>query len=249
MSVLGRIFDKDNGYTDYATTVVVNNVAPSNTGHTFTFNPFTGVANASISFSDPGWLDVVTATWGGVLPGLNPTSAGPSAGPGPLTGTFSASNTFIGCVAVPIGVTVADDDTGSFSYQFAPANTLGAYTASFMAPIKDGARNIVKLGNVIPVKVEVLDCHGNPVLNRTLQVWLVTGTSPEDIAAGENLTEGTSVSSADTGNQMRIADGHYMFNLATKGLKTGVPFTIIIKDVDAILGTQNIATAAIELKK
>jgi hypothetical protein len=38
---------------------------------------------------------------------------------------------------------------------------------------------------------------------------------------------------------MRIADGHYMFNLATKGLKTGVPFTILIRD--SALGTQNIA--------
>jgi hypothetical protein len=249
MTVRGRVFDKDSGYTDYVTYVAVNNVAPSYAGHTFVFNPFTGVANASISFSDPGWLDTVTAVWAGIVPGLNPTSAGPGAAPGPLTGTFSASNTFAGCVNAAIGVGVSDDDGGSFSYQFAAANTLGAYTATFMAPLKDGARNIVKLGNVIPVKVDVLDCHGIPVLNRTLQVWLVSGTSPEDIAAGENLTEGTSVSSADSGNQMRIADGHYMFNLATKGLKTGVPFTIIIKDLDPILGTQNIATAAIELKK
>jgi hypothetical protein len=249
MTVRGRIFDKDDGYTDYVTYVAVNNVAPSNTGNTFTFNPYTGAASASISFSDPGWLDTVTAVWAGVLPGLNPTSAGPVAAPGPLTGTFSAGNSFTGCINVPINVTVADDDTGSFSYQFAAANTLGTYTASFMAPLKDGARNIVKLGNVIPVKVDVLDCHGTPVLNRTLQVWLVSGVTAADIANGENLTEGTSVSSADTGNQMRIADGHYMFNLATKGLKAGVPFTIIIKDIDPILGTQNIATAAIELKK
>jgi len=126
---------------------------------------------------------------------------------------------------------------------------LGAYNASFMAPIKDGARNIVKLGNVIPVKIDVLDCHGNPVLNRALTVWLVSGVSAEDIADGTNLTEGTSVSSADTGNQMRIADGHYMFNLATKGLATGAPFTIIVRDTALPAGSQNIATAAIELKK
>ena len=244
--------DDDSGVGSDSKTVTVANVAPSKTGHTFTFNPFTGVANASVSFTDPGWLDTVSAIWTGLLP--NPSvTFGPLGTPGLLNGTFSAGNTFIGCVAVPINVTVADDEpapgTGSFSYQFAPANTLGAYTASFMAPIKDGARNIVKLGNVIPVKVQVLDCHGNPVLNRNLTVWLVSGVTAEDIADGTNLTEGTSVSSADNGNQMRIADGHYMFNLATKGLKTGVPFTIIIKDNDPILGTQNIATAAIELKK
>jgi len=69
------------------------------------------------------------------------------------------------------------------------------------------------------------------------------------LADGTNLTEGTSVSSADTGNQMRIADGHYMFNLATKGLATGAPFTIIVRDTALPAGSQNIATAAIELKK
>jgi hypothetical protein len=247
MTVRGRIFDKDDGYTDYVTYVVVNNVVPIKGTDTFFFNPYTGVANASISFSDPGWLDTVTATWAG-LP-VAPATVGPRETPGLLAGTFTASHTFPGCVADAIAVNVRDDDGGYFNHQFAAASTLGAYTASFMAPIKEGARNIVKLGNVIPVKVTVLDCHGTPVLNRTLQVWLVSGVTAEDIANGENLTEGTSVSSADNGNQMRIVDGHYMLNLATKGLKTGVPFTIIIKDIDPILGTQNIATAAIELKK
>lgn len=146
---------------------------------------------------------------------------------------------------------VSDDDSGYFDHTFAAANTLGVYSAAFMAPIKDGARNIVKLGNVIPVKITVLDCNGNPVLNRTLRIVLVTGTSVEDIAAGVNLTEATSVSSADTGNLMRLADSHYMYNLATKGLgiSTGIPFTIIIRDMALPVGFQNIATAAIELKK
>jgi hypothetical protein len=226
------------------TDVTVNNVAPSNTGSTFTFNPYTGAASASISFSDPGLLDPITAIWAGLVP-TTPTTL---AAPRPLTGAFGASNTFdgTGCFATPISVTVSDDDTGSFSYQFAPANSLGVYTVSFMAPIKDGARNIVKLGNVIPVKIQLLDCHGNPVLNRTLTVWVVSGIiAPEDIVEGD-LTIPASVSAADTGNQMRIADDHYMFNLATKGLKVA-PFTIVIRD--SATGTLNIATAAIELKK
>ena len=249
MTVLGRIFDKDSGYTDYTTNVVVNNVAPSMTGNSFSFNPFTGVANASVSFSDPGWLDVVSSTfdWAGVP--QTPASIGPGSAPGPLTGTFNGSHTFAGCVAGAIGVHVSDDDSGSFDHTFAAANSLGVYSVAFMAPIKDGARNIVKLGNVLPVKIVVLDCNGSPVLNRTLTVVLVSGTSAQDIADGINLTDGTSVSSADTGNVMRLADGHYMYNLATKGLPTGVPFTIIIRDTALPAGSQNIATAAIELKK
>ena len=248
------LVDEDGTFLDQANalSVTVNNVAPSLAAPspTFTFNPYTGVAGASISFSDPGWLDTVSAVfdWAGVAAAGTPVGVGATP-PGPLTGTFTGIHVFTGCVAGAIGVTVSDDDYGSFNYQFAPANTLGVYTVRFMAPIKDGARNIVKLGNVIPVKIKVFDCHGNPVLNRTLTVLLVSGVTAEDIAAGENLTDGTSVSSADTGNQMRLADGHYMFNLATKGLKTGVPFTIIIRDTALPTGSQNIATAAIELKK
>jgi hypothetical protein len=85
MLVRGRIFDKDNGYTDYDTTVVVNNVAPGSTsipGTTLTFNPYTGVADAhNINFSDPGWLDIVSATfdWAGVPGGSTPASFGPVA--------------------------------------------------------------------------------------------------------------------------------------------------------------------------
>jgi hypothetical protein len=45
---------------------------------------------------------------------------------------------------------------------------------------------------------------------------------------------------------MRVADGFYIFNLATKGMKVA-PFTIIIRD--SATGTLNIATAVIDLKK
>jgi hypothetical protein len=253
MIVRGRIFDKDNGYTEYETNVTVNNVVPTRTSSSLVFtNPYTGEAGASISFTDPGWLDKVRATfnWAGAL--VTTDWAPKGSAPGPVTGTLSSSYTFTagGCVAAAISVHLTDDDYGnSPEYELAAANSVGKYTASFLAPIKDGARNIVKLGNVIPVKVEVLDCHGTPVLNRTLTVLLVNGITPDDTWNGDNLTEGTSVSSADTGNQMRIADGHYMYNLATKGLKTGAPFTIIIRDMALPAGSQNIATAAIELKK
>jgi hypothetical protein len=77
-------------------------------------------------------------------------------------------------------------------------------------------------------------------------VFLVSGViDPEDIEEGD-LTLAASVSAADTGNQMRVADSQYIFNLATKGLKND-KFTIVIRD--AATGALNIATAAIELKK
>ncbi len=244
-AVLGRIFDKDNGYSDYTTVVTVTNVAPTKTSATFTFNPYNGAAAASVGFSDAGWLDVVGATfdWAGT-----PFSAsiGPAAGPGPLTGTFNATHTFgPGCIAAPIAVTVSDDDGGSFVHQFAAANTLGQYTSTFMAPLKDGARNIVKLNNVIPVKLIVRDCNGNFVSNRTLSIFVTAGIlNVQDVVEGTELIPATSVSGADTTGVMRLADSHYMYNLATKGMTTGLPYTIVIKD-----GTFVVATAVVEAKK
>ena len=57
-TVKGRIFDKDNGYTDYSATVVVNNVAPT---ATFTASsPINEGSSSTLSFtaaSDPSSTD------------------------------------------------------------------------------------------------------------------------------------------------------------------------------------------------
>jgi hypothetical protein len=238
----GSPLDNDFKYTSATTGVTVNNVAPAKTANPFTFDPYTGVASASVSFSDQGWLDEVSATWAGITGTTGPIGPG-LAGVG-FTGTFTATQTFTGCVASAISVRVSDDDTGYVDHTFAAANTLGTYTAAFLAPIKDGVRNVVKHGNVIPVKVEIRDCHGNLVTNRTLSIVLYAGmSSPAEVAEGD-LVIASSVSSADSGNTLRLADGHYMYNLATKPLTLGFPYTIWIKD-----GTMTVATAVITTKK
>jgi hypothetical protein len=221
-----------------------SNVDPSKTGDSFSFNLYTGVASASVSFSDPGWLDVVTADFSGIAdPAI--TTAGPGLGPDPLTGSFSTSQTFSGCVTGAISVRVSDDDGGYFDRQFAAADTLGVRSLAFEAPLKEGTRNIAKLGNVIPTKLTVLDCHGQPVQGLTLTIRLVRGDITGEPEVGDTVVDAASGSAADTGSQMRYQDdGFYMYNLATKGLATGVPFTIQVRD-----GTQIIATALIELKK
>ena len=171
-----------------------------------------------------------------------PTPIGPFAA-GPLTGQFTGSYTFVGCIAGAISVRVSDDDGGSFDHELAAANTLGVYSVAFVAPLKDGVRNIVKLGNVIPVKVRVLDCHGQPLMNRTPKISVVAGATTEEIAEGAEEVP-ISVSAADSTGTMRPADGHYIYNMSTKGMTVGLPFTIIIRD-----GSQVIATAVIETKK
>lgn len=250
------VTDGRGGVFDVAHTVPVTNVAPTRTNESFAFNNYTGLANASVSFSDAGWLDVVTASFSGITDLTSPANtAGPgTTGPSALTGTFSTSQTFDACVAGAISVTVADDDGGSFTRELAAAdNTGGRWSASFLSPIKGGVRNIVKLGNVIPVKVSILDCQGMPVTGRTLSIRVVAGDqSLEAIETG--LTEVTpeSVSSADTNGVMRwVVDGsHYQYNQATKGLSTGLPYTIVIRDTTPGANQgQIVRTALIEAKK
>jgi PKD domain/Galactose oxidase, central domain len=246
-AVIGRIFDKDSGYTDYTTSVTVNNVAPSYVGHTFSFNPYTGAASASVTFSDSGWLDRVSSTfrWTGVATGGTPDSQGPGSAPA-LAGAFSSSHVFgSGCITNAISARVMDDDAGYFDDLLAAADTLGVYSVTFMAPIKDGIRNVVKHGNVIPIKVSIRDCKGNAVTNKTLTIALVSGiVSVEDVGNGAEEMVPTSVSSADSTGVMRVVDSHYMYNMATKGLTIGHPYTVVIRD-----GTQIIATAVVDTKK
>src|SRR5207237_586678 len=66
-TVYGRVFDKDGGYTDYTTSVTVNNVAPVVT----LAGPNSGLRGQTLSctasFTDPGVNDgpwTVTVSWG-----------------------------------------------------------------------------------------------------------------------------------------------------------------------------------------
>jgi hypothetical protein len=240
-----RIIDKDGGYSEYTSQVTVTNVAPTKTSSSLLFNPYTGQLDATVSFSDPGWLDTETAAfnWSGTWSSGTPSPIGPLATAGMLTGQFTGSYKLEGCIAGAISVRVSDDDLGGFDHELAAANTLGVYSVAFVAPIKDGVRNIVKLGYVVPVKVSVLDCHGLPLMNRTLKISVVAGATAAEVAAGTEEVP-TSVSAADSTGIMRPADGHYIYNMSTKGMSVGLPFTIIIRD-----GSQVIATAVIETKK
>jgi len=121
-------------------------------------------------------------------------------------------------------------------------------TATFLAPIKSGVRNVAKLGNVIPVKLSLTDCNGDAVTSRTLQIRLYAGTLTAVSETTEFVTA-TSVAAADSTGFMRLADGQYMYNLATKGLTSGLPYTIVITAPATENTTALLATALIEPKK
>ena len=63
-TVFGRIFDKDDGYTQYSTVVTVDNVAPQNVegGNDQTVNEG-DLVSLSGSFTDPGSADTHTFVW------------------------------------------------------------------------------------------------------------------------------------------------------------------------------------------
>jgi hypothetical protein len=136
-----------------------------------------------------------------------------------MPGTATASASFAG----------ADNhEASSGSGSFTIACPL---TAAFQAPLKDGARNTVKVGSVVPVKVKVTNCLGEPVLDKTLSIRLLVGiVEAGDVDDGRNVLEQTSVSSADTTGLMRVSEGHYIYNLNTKGLTAGTDYTFAVKD-------------------
>ncbi len=109
-TVYGRIFDKDNGFTDYTTSVSVINTAPTN----LTLNSGTISENGSFkligSFTDPDGADThtVVITWG---PGEGSTTLNLAAG----VTSFSAIHKYLDdnpsgtpSDGYPIGVSVTD---------------------------------------------------------------------------------------------------------------------------------------------
>ena len=108
----GRIFDKDNGYTDYRTVVTVNKVAPSQpvlhlSAATL---PENGTAVLSGSFTDPGALDTHTVQieWGD---DSTPTTLELAAGVTSIPDTtHQYLDNRLGGVSYPITVSVTDKD-------------------------------------------------------------------------------------------------------------------------------------------
>jgi hypothetical protein len=106
ITVRGRIIDKDDGYTEYTTTVTVNNVAPDvDAGSDVSWNIATSYT-LNATYTDPGTGDTHTATvdWGDG----SPQWSGPVSG-----GVVNPSHTYTTTGSFTIVVTVTDDDGDS----------------------------------------------------------------------------------------------------------------------------------------
>jgi hypothetical protein len=109
-TVYGRIFDKDGGYSEYQTTVVVNNVAPAVGAITAPVAPFQvgGPISASAGFTDAGVLDTHTAVWDW---GDGTTSGTVTEANG--SGTVADSHTYTAAGVYTIKLTVTDNNGAS----------------------------------------------------------------------------------------------------------------------------------------
>jgi hypothetical protein len=213
-------------------TVNVSNANPTTSNSQFSLNAITGVASASFSFADAGTHDVHTASfmWGGIDAAARAGLVTETLG----AGTASDSRKLgPGCYTLTLSASVTDDDLGSASaptFTGAQGLQIDVPTVRFLPPIKDSERNIAKYGNVVPVKVELASsCNpGTTITNVSLFLTYVQGADPEDTQAGsEPVAE--SVSNADTGSQMRITDGFYIYNFTTKPLQAGKDYTLKVR--------------------
>ena len=143
-------------------------------------------------------------------------------------------------VATPLTVTavVKDNDGGaSGSQAIATSYSADAYALVFQEPIKNNERNITKAGNVVPIKVNLVSsCSGQSITPVNLYVQVVSGNEVSGPLSSDTV-ETLSVSAADTGQQMRVNGGGYMYNLSTKTFTVGTDFTVRIVVGNPTTGT------------
>ena len=213
--------------------VDVDNVNPTASNGSFTLDPVFGTATVGFDFSDVGWLDthgpnLSFFTWSDVgnrFATVTEENTAPDA-----TGHASDTRTFApGCFNLTVTGTAKDDDGGtSAPLAIHSDSSTAVFARGFRPPIMDNERNIAKYGNVVPVKVVLTNtCTGATVTNVPLFITIAKGVGDEAIEDTNLIAE--SVSAADSGSQMRTADGMYIYNLSTKSLQQNTNYTIRIR--------------------
>jgi len=211
--VTARIFDKDDGYTEYTTTVQVNNVAPTITGVTSSGTTGdaclggNGATTIGFAWSDPaGTHDTYSydVDWGDGSPHATDTNA--TSPVGGLSHTYGAG-------LFTISIVVSDEDGGSST----PAQVQVSHTVpttGLLPPL--GGRTSFKLGSTIPVKLQVLDCSGASIGTLPLHVHFgLVGGGEADVA---------SPGAANGSDLMRFSGGpggQYQYDMSTKLTQLG----------------------------
>jgi hypothetical protein len=163
-------------------------------------DPVIAIAGADIAFSVDGVSagSATTGSDGGATLSYNINHLG--VGDYPIYAAFAGNSAYNGS---------NDSDTLGVSYVF----------TGFKQPINADGNSVFGNGQVIPIKLELLDYLGQPVPDAAPTVWmqkLLPGGVGDEV-------EATSVSAADTGNMMRYVpeEGIYIYNMDLKNADNG----------------------------
>ena len=229
-----RIIDKDDGYSEYTTTVTVNNVRPDILTFTGTSTGLSGPlafapSTFSGTFKDPGLVDypwAVTWSWDGVADGTADQSVGGNGSDthpfGPQTHTYTTAS-----CSHTATVKITDKD-GGFDTE---TTTIEVGTGVFLPPMThQPVTNKLKNKQVLPVKVQITNCSGAGMNGLTPAIRLIEGDQTAVPDDGSVAIAPTSVSNADTNGQMRSSgsDGSYIYNMNVNLPKLNTDYTVII---------------------
>lgn len=91
----------------------------------------------------------------------------------------------------------------------------GAFEVEFLSPLEGGVDNTIKPGQTVPIKIDV-SCDGTFDDGVTAAIESVVRIDGSGTSVANEVVEDSGLS-ADGGSAMRLADGHYTYNLSTKG--------------------------------
>jgi hypothetical protein len=236
-SAVLTVRDND-GATDSSAGVAihVNNVAPKITS--LTGNPslagmlvFGTPTTFNGSFDDPGVKDYTWTldwSWDGVLDSLAAQSitSNPSYD---VSHAFSQTHKFTTAGCSHTGTVKATDKDGGNDTKTA---TVQVGTGEFLAPMTNQpVTDKLKNGQVLPVKVRIADCSGNPIAGLSPSIVLKSGDLTVGVEDSSTMTVPVdSVSAADTNGVMRSADGFYIYNMRVSlpNSELNRPYTVVI---------------------
>lgn len=163
-------------------------------------DPVIAIAGAGIAFSVDGVSAGSASTGSDGVATLSYNINHLGVGDYPIYAAFAGNSAYNGS---------NDSDTLGVSYVF----------TGFKQPINADGNSVFGNGQVIPVKIELLDYLGQPVPDAAPTVWmqkLLPGGVGDEV-------EATSVSAADTGNIMRYVpeEGIYIYNMDLKNVDNG----------------------------
>ena len=123
--------------------------------------------------------------------------------------------------------------------------TVQVGTGEFLPPMTNQpVTDKLKNGQVLPVKVRIADCNGNPITGLSPAISLKKGDLTDGVEDNSTIAvTPDSVSSADTTGFMRYTDGFYMYNMRVN-LPTadlGVAYTVLISPgIPSYVGTMQL---------